>query len=185
MSEDKSEGYTVEVTKSSKGNDVTRYKLNGQLVKASEVPEEVKAELSAPSEEAPVVSEDEIVSADEIDEPEETVEDTNEDEKVETEEEPVPAPVVELDSPDDVDDESGLDVVEQEAAERLSKTLGEDEEGMGFPRKKGKTVDIFDGKTPHTHIRYVSGLVVPLSEENYNTKSDSEIVEKLKKLGKI
>jgi hypothetical protein len=184
MSEDNSEGYTVEVSTSSKGNEVTRYKLNGQLVKASEVPEEVKAGLSAPSEEAPVVSEDEIVSADEIDEPEEASEqpeDVNEDEEAETEEEPVPAPVVELDSPDDIDDESGVD----EELAPAPKPVESDEEGMGFPRVDGKTVDIFDGKTPHTHIRIVGNLVVPLSEKNYNTKSDADIIKVLKKLGKI
>lgn len=180
MSEEKNEGYTVEVTTSSKGNEVTRYKLNGQLVKASEVPEEVKAELSAPSEEVPVVSEDEIVVEDD-NEVEEVVEETNEDEEVETVEEPVPAPVVELDSPDDVDDESGVD----EELAPAPAPVASDEEGMGFPRVDGKTVDIFDGKTPHTHIRIVGGLVVPLSEKSYSTKSDADITKVLKKLGKI
>lgn len=56
------------------------------------------------------------------------------------------------------------------------------EPGFGFPRKKGKTVDIFDGKTPHTHIRVVAGMPVPLSEENYKTKTDAEIYERLEKL---
>ena len=54
--------------------------------------------------------------------------------------------------------------------------------GMGFPRVKGYTVDIFDGKTPHTHVRNVNGLMVPLSEENYKTKTDTEIISKLKDL---
>lgn len=62
---------------------------------------------------------------------------------------------------------------------------GSGEEGMGFPRVNGKTVDIFDGKTPHTHIKNVAGFVVPLSEESFNTKTDVEIMEKLKELGKI
>lgn len=53
------------------------------------------------------------------------------------------------------------------------------EEGMGFPRKNGKTVDVFDGVTPHTHVRTVEGFMVPLSEESYNTKTDAEIYEKL------
>jgi len=182
MSEDINEGYTVEVSTSSKGKEVFKYKLNGKLVKGAEVPEEIKERITPTTEEAPLVSEDEIVVEDES---EDEIVETNEDEEAETEEDPAPAPVVELDSPDDVDDESGLDVVEQEAAERLAKTLGEDEEGMGFPRKKGKTVDIFDGKTPHTHIRIVGNLVVPLSEKNYNTKSDADIIKVLKKLGKI
>lgn len=91
-----------------------------------------------------------------------------------------------IDSADDIDDDSGLDVEEQARAERLRAGLEADEEGMGFKTNKdGKTVDIFDGKTPHTHIRYVSGVVVPLSEKNFNEKTDGEIQTKLKKLGKL
>ena len=57
------------------------------------------------------------------------------------------------------------------------------EPGMGdFKRVKGKTVDIFDNKTPHTDVRYVGGLMVPLSRENYESKSDAEIYEKLQEL---
>lgn len=59
------------------------------------------------------------------------------------------------------------------------------EEGMGFPRKKGKTVDVFDGKTPHTHVRTVEGFMVPLSEKSYNEKTDAEIYEKLVELKMI
>jgi len=55
--------------------------------------------------------------------------------------------------------------------------------GMGFPRVDGKTVDIFDKKTPHTHVRNVQGVMVPLSEENYNTKTDAEVMDQLAKLG--
>lgn len=79
----------------------------------------------------------------------------------------------------DVDDESGLD-------EELTKlvpqpTVG----GMGYPvNAEGKTVCIFDG-TPHTELRYVAGQTVPLSKESYEKRTDAEIVEKLKKLGKI
>lgn len=55
--------------------------------------------------------------------------------------------------------------------------------GMGFPRKNGKTVDIFDGVTPHTHVKLVGGLTVPLSTESYNSKSDKEIEDRLEELG--
>lgn len=69
----------------------------------------------------------------------------------------------------------------------------EDDLGMGFKRVKGKTVDIFDGKTPHTHVRNVNGLMVPLSQvhavgdpkNDVEPKSDAEIVTKLKELGKL
>jgi len=53
------------------------------------------------------------------------------------------------------------------------------EPGMGFPRKNGKTVDFFDGKTPHTHLRAIAGFLVPLSAENYHAKTDEEIYKKL------
>lgn len=58
------------------------------------------------------------------------------------------------------------------------------EKGFGFPRKGGKTVDIFDGKTPHTHLRLIEGyhLPVPLSEKSQNTKSDAEIYDRLVEL---
>lgn len=55
---------------------------------------------------------------------------------------------------------------------------------MGFPRVNGKTVDIFDGKTPHTHVKNVGGVVVPLSEDSYKTKSDNQICQRLAELGK-
>ncbi len=126
---------------------VVRYKLNKKFVKASEVPEDVKASLEEPT------------TAPEL--PQE------------------PAPEIDpAASPDDIDDESGIDY------EEMAKAAPKDEEGMGFKRVDGKTVDIFDGKTPHTHVRYVSGLMVPLNEGNYNGKSDLEIITQLKKLGK-
>lgn len=57
------------------------------------------------------------------------------------------------------------------------------EPGMGeFKRVNGKTVDIFDQKTPHSEVRYVSGLMVPLSAESYKTKTDAEIHERLQEL---
>lgn len=58
------------------------------------------------------------------------------------------------------------------------------EPGMDFPRKNGKTVDIFDGKTPHTHVRYVAGHMVPLTRDNYISRTDAEIEAKLSELGK-
>lgn len=54
--------------------------------------------------------------------------------------------------------------------------------GMGFPRKNGKTVDIFDGTTPHTHIRQMGTYLVPLSAKNFAEKSDEEIRARLEEL---
>ena len=39
------------------------------------------------------------------------------------------------------------------SANPFTKPVPDSNPGFGFPRKKGKTVDVFDGKTPHTHIR--------------------------------
>lgn len=55
--------------------------------------------------------------------------------------------------------------------------------GMGFPRVNGKTVDIFDGKTPHTHTKNVGGLLVPLSAASYRSKSDGQITSRLSEMG--
>lgn len=55
--------------------------------------------------------------------------------------------------------------------------------GMGFPRKNGKTVDIFDGETPHTHIKLVGGYTVPLSDKSFNERSEKEIEDRLRELG--
>lgn len=55
--------------------------------------------------------------------------------------------------------------------------------GFGFPRKGGKTVDIFDGVTPHTHIKLVGGHTVPLSKESYDQRTESDILNRLRELG--
>lgn len=55
--------------------------------------------------------------------------------------------------------------------------------GMGFPRKHGKTVDIFDLKTPHTHVKHIGGLAVPLSAESFKTRSEGQIMTRLRELG--
>jgi len=65
------------------------------------------------------------------------------------------------------------------------RAVPQSEPGMGFKRVNGKTVDVFDQVTPHTHIRPVEGFVVPLSEKNHREKSDAEIYERLKELGYV
>lgn len=137
---------------------VVRYKLDGRFVKGSEVPENVKTNLND-------------VVADTIDE-------VNEDGVVEVEAVSAPA-APQIDDADDVDDESGID------DEIVAPKANLQEEGMGFKRVNGKTVDIFDGKTPHDAVRFVGGLTVPVTKDNYTSKTDTEILEQLKKLGKI
>jgi hypothetical protein len=137
---------------------VVRYKLDGKFVKASEVPEDVKVTLN------------DVVADDPAEEP------VVEEPTTEVAEEPVEDPGA---SPDDVDDESGIDEEVPVAKANLQ------EEGMGFKRVDGKTVDVFDGKTPHDAVRYVGGLMVPLSKENFEKKTDAEILARLKKLGKL
>ena len=187
---------------------VVRYKLDGKFVKGSEVPEDVKSDLenaksaqdlnqgdpvpgqgkqevpdtsaSEPTEGTPDVRGGDILAPD--------APGIREDEKPGGPQEPTSvqatlAPAI--DSADDVDDESGEDVEEQDRAARLAAGRDQDEAGMGFKRVKGKTVDIFDNKTPHTRVRFVAGVMVPLSQENFENKSDGEIIEQLRKLKKI
>ncbi len=68
-------------------------------------------------------------------------------------------------------------------APRLRSKVPQSEPGMGFKRVNGRTVDIFDLKTPHTHVKLVGGHTVPLSAESYNKRSDAEIERRLSKLG--
>lgn len=55
--------------------------------------------------------------------------------------------------------------------------------GMGFPRKDGKTSDIFDINVPHTQVKLVGGHAVPLSAQSYQTRSEGEIMARLIELG--
>lgn len=79
--------------------------------------------------------------------------------------------------------ESDQDNKDSEETNPYRRSVPASDPGMGdFKRVKGKTVDIFDQKTPHTDVRYVGGLMVPLSKENYESKSDAEIYERLEEL---
>jgi tetrahydromethanopterin S-methyltransferase subunit A len=86
-------------------------------------------------------------------------------------------PITVIEDEEDVDDESGIDEEVITAAPEITDT-----DGMGFPRVKGKTVDIFNGK-PHEAVRFVQGKTVPLTQKNYEEKSDTEIANKLKEMG--
>ena len=79
--------------------------------------------------------------------------------------------------------ESDQDNKDPEETNPYRRSVPASEPGMGeFKRVNGKTVDLFDGKTPHTDVRYVGGLMVPLSRKNYESKSDAEIYERLEEL---
>lgn len=67
--------------------------------------------------------------------------------------------------------------------ERFRSKVPQSTPGMGFPRKNGRTVDIFDGTTPHTHVKLVGGHAVPLSLESFRTRTEGEIMARLKELG--
>ena len=82
--------------------------------------------------------------------------------------------------------ESDQDNKDSEETNPYRRSVPASEPGMGdFKRVKGKTVDIFDQKTPHTDVRYVGGLMVPLSKKNYESKSDAEIHERLEELSLV
>lgn len=85
---------------------------------------------------------------------------------------------------DEVEEDDSAAAADDEpvATNPYNRTVPQSEEGMGFKRVGGKTVDVFDSKTPHTHVRVIEGLMVPLSEDNYNTKTDAEIYDRLKDL---
>jgi len=70
-----------------------------------------------------------------------------------------------------------------EPVERFRSKVPQSQPGMGFPRKNGKTVDIFDLETPHTHVKLVAGVTVPLSAESFKTKGDLAIQKRLAELG--
>lgn len=106
---------------------------------------------------------------------------------------PTPPPI---DNPEDIDDQSGTepapgtqaDEPEPEEEPELPSLVNappETEHGMGFKmNKEGRTLDIFSDKV-HTHVRNVAGVMVPLSKESFETKSDTDILEELKKLKKV
>lgn len=67
--------------------------------------------------------------------------------------------------------------------EKFRSKVPQSNPGMGFPRNNGKTSDIFDINTPHTHVKLVGGHAVPLSYDNFKNKTDNQIISKLRELG--
>lgn len=139
------------------------------LVKAADVPEEVKDALEnldagVEVDENGVILEEETQEEPQQDGPTESTEEDEEVEEASTDEEG-----------------DGLD---EDLTARV-RAAEQSPEGMGYPMVNGKTVDIFDMKTPHTEVRYVNGHTVPLSEKNYKTKSVEQIIQRLREIGKI
>lgn len=144
---------------------VPRYKLGEDFVKASDLPKAVKEALKdAPSGTQVDELGDLIDPLTELDE--------SEDEDAPTKEET------------QAEDESTADEEETVKAPASVSETPQSTPGMGFKRVDGKTVSIFSN-VPHTAIKNVAGLIVPLTDEEYKTKTDAEIIAKLKKLGKL
>lgn len=174
-------------TKVTNASGNVRYRSGNQFVAADDVPASAKKGLED-------LSDGQVV--DELGDPVETykgkpiaTDEGSEDEAMPTKQDTTDdtSTADEDDEEDDTEEEAPAKPAAKPAARRKAKPAFEEdtEEGMGFPRVDGKTVDIFDGKTPHTHVKNVGGFIVPLSEESFNTKTDTEILEKLKELGKI
>lgn len=151
-------------------NGTVRYKDGNKFVAADKVSDQAKSALEEQPEGTQV---DEL--GDVIDPSTET--DDSEDED---------APTNTNEDEDTADDEPA----EEEAP--ATAAVPQDEEGFGFPRRNGKTTSIFSNK-PHEVVRYVSGVMVPLTRleaegdpaNDVAPKSDAEIIAKLKKMKKL
>lgn len=92
---------------------------------------------------------------------------------------PAPAPAPKAEAPA----EPARVATTNEPVEKFRSKVPQSQQGMGFPRKNGYTVDIFDLITPHTHVKLVGGVSVPLSAESFRTKGDLAIQKRLAELG--
>lgn len=162
-------------------NGTTRYKDGSKFVKGDDVPATVKTALeSAPDGTLvdelaePINPETDLDESEDEDAP--ATDDTPAEDDDTTADDPAPAP-----TPDPVDnDPASVEPVPQ------------DEDGMGFKRKGGKTLSIFSNK-PHETVKNIAGVMVPLTMEeatgNANkgvaAKTDAEIIAKLKDLKKL
>lgn len=158
-----------------KNGETRRYRDGGKLVAADKVPEQAKAALEDASPGTIV---------DDLGYP---VDPTTESD--ESENETLPTKQPEDDEADDQEsrtqEQARKDGAQREIATRsFESAVPQDDEGMGFKRVDGKTVSIFSNK-PHETVRAVSGVMVPLTLEEYENKTDAEIIEKLKQLKKL
>lgn len=161
----------AQYSKATDASGTTRYKDGNKFVKADDVPENIKEVLGNQPDGTQVDELGDVVNPD-----------TDLDESTDEN-----APDADEDQDEEQDETPAKPAEDTQTAPELPTNPGatpESEPGMGFKLVKGKTVDIFDYKTPATHSKYVAGVVVPLSEESYNTKTDSEIIARLAELRK-
>jgi hypothetical protein len=195
----------AQFTKSTGDNGSVRYKDGGRFVKGEDVPANVKEALDA-NPEGTVIDE----LGDVVDPSTDTDEGTGDDDSVQTATPPVDETTVDDESADDeseddseeddsTDESAGDDGEEDDEEEPeapaapAKKKAGKKEIGnMGFPAKNGKTLSIFSDN-PHETVKNVGGILVPLTLVELNgdvakgvePKTDTEIIERLKKLGKL
>jgi len=149
-----------------------------------------------------IVDENGLIIVDQKGEEEKAPENTNDNQEEKNDEQPDSStedsedsdksPDPDADSDEKADDEDSATAPDKKVSRAKKPTAREPKfiskvpqsrPGMGFPRRNGKTVDVFDGVTPHTHIKLVGGHTVPLSTENFNTKTEKEIEVRLEEMG--
>lgn len=167
----------AQYTKATDDNGTVRYKDGTKFVKGADVSDAVKEALAAAPEGTIIDELGEVVDPS-----------TESDEGTEDEVLPVIQPAVE--DTTSVEPETSEDEPEEEpeapapapapATRKKKYEIG----GMGFPALKGKTLSILSD-VPHETVKNVGGILVPLTLEEYQTKGDAEIIERLKELGKI
>lgn len=185
----------AQYTKKTDANGAVRYKDGSQFVGKDNVPQNIKDALDA-NPEGTVIDE----LGDVVDPSTETDEGSGDDDSV------APATPPADETTADEDDESeeegagddGEDDEEEEPetptpAPAKKRAAKKQEIGnMGFPAKNGKTLSIFSDR-PHETVKNVGGTLVPLTLEELNgdvakgvePKTDTEIIERLKELGKL
>jgi len=163
------------------GKTIYRNVTKNVPVKAESLPAALKEELDLSEPKTPIDEEsilkidgDGVVNADgtkkSTDEPEvDETEDEEEEEAYEAPSDVVATPVAKTPK-------------EEAYTNPYRRTVPATEAGFGFPRLNGKTVDIFDLETPHTHLMAIEGKLVPLSKKSYETKSEAEVYDRLKEL---
>jgi len=154
----------------------------GTRVAGDKVPAEVASALDNQPEGIYVTEELEIVK-------EETPEAPKDGETTETGDGVEPAPTNDKDE-DDEEDDSDEDDEEPEAPKPVQQhpvqgNSSDRSKPMGFPTNdKGQTLSVFS-KSVHETVKFVFGLMVPMTHKELVEKDDTEIGKKLRKLGKL
>lgn len=207
--------FSKEVSKAADGKEVVRYKDGENYVGSNTVPEAVKKALEGAKAGTVVdelgekfdartdIDESEDEKAPEQKSPNRQVEqeDTVEDAKPAQKPAKPAKPAAkkddttdsEVETPEEKKAREDREEAERMAAEELAAAQDlsnagapQSDPGMGFPRdeESGKTLSIFS-KRPHETVKLVAGVTVPLTLDEYNTKTDSEIIVQLKKMKKL